>query len=77
MQTAEGKELADLMARGDNREAKRKALALLGSPDSSADVRADAGKVLRALKPDPMALVLVLVAAVGLILVFVSYVGAH
>jgi hypothetical protein len=76
MQTEPGKELAALMATGDHREAGRKAHALLEASGTSDEVRGEANQILRALRPDPVAIVLLVVTAAGLLLIGLSYLGS-
>jgi len=75
LETGEGKELERLITEGDYRSARQFASTVVASADAPDKARTEAKHILRGLKPDPVALVLIGLTALGILLVFLSYAG--
>ena len=75
MESAEGKELERLIAAGDYRSARQFATTVVESAGAPDKARAEARHLLRGLKPDRVALVLMGLTALGILLLFLSYAG--
>jgi hypothetical protein len=75
METAEGKELERLITAGDYRSARQFATTVVSSAEAPEKAKSEAQQLLRGLKPDPVARVLIGLVGLGLLLVILSYAG--